>query len=334
MSAAAPRLASLEAGRGLAALAVALFHAAAATPDADRPAALQAVLMAGQSGVDYFFVLSGFVIAHAHGADIGRPERLRAYLLRRARRIYLPYWVVLAAILPAFVLVPTFGLPAFREPATLLAAVVLAGPADPTPLTVAWTLFHEVLFYALFGLAILHRGVGVAALGLWFAVCALGEGDTYAFAEINLLFGFGMAARVVLPAVKAPAAVALLGATVFLAAALTGGSPIIAGLGAAALLAGLAACEAAGRLAVPAVLVALGGASYALYLTHGPVLSALLKLAARTPVPIAATLGSLPLLVAATLVAGIAFHRHVETPLLARLSRRTVRLRPTTDTPR
>ncbi len=48
----------------------------------------------GHAGVDFFFVLSGFIIMHAHTADIGKPERLYRYLWRRATRIYPIYWIV------------------------------------------------------------------------------------------------------------------------------------------------------------------------------------------------------------------------------------------------
>ncbi len=44
----------------------------------------------GHAGVDFFFVLSGFIIMHAHATDIGKPERLSRYLWRRVTRIY-PY---------------------------------------------------------------------------------------------------------------------------------------------------------------------------------------------------------------------------------------------------
>ena len=72
-------LASLQAGRALAALAVVAFHLSIMMGE-DRYGGVPvfgAATRYGYLGVDYFFVLSGFIIAHVHGRDIGRPERLR-----------------------------------------------------------------------------------------------------------------------------------------------------------------------------------------------------------------------------------------------------------------
>jgi len=64
--------------RGVAALTVVLYHA---TRGLSLPQYLGYIpfgnsLGFGHAGVDFFFVLSGFIIMHAHTADIGRPERL------------------------------------------------------------------------------------------------------------------------------------------------------------------------------------------------------------------------------------------------------------------
>ena len=42
-----------------------------------------------------------------------------------------------------------------------------------TPVDTAWTLFHEILFYAFFALLLVRRWLGVAAMGLWFGLVAL-----------------------------------------------------------------------------------------------------------------------------------------------------------------
>src|SRR5687768_17753817 len=58
----------------------------------------------GPIGLDLLFVLSGFVILHAHRGDLGRRERLGGYLHRRLHRVFPTYWVALLAILPVFFL--------------------------------------------------------------------------------------------------------------------------------------------------------------------------------------------------------------------------------------
>jgi len=57
----------------------------------------------GHAGVDFFFVLSGFIIFFVHGKDIGKPSRLPHYVWRRFIRIYPVYWAVtLISIVLAF----------------------------------------------------------------------------------------------------------------------------------------------------------------------------------------------------------------------------------------
>ena len=58
------QLASLQVGRGLAAMSVVFAHAALGTRDfvAPLPQIAQSVFSFGWLGVDFFFVLSGFII--------------------------------------------------------------------------------------------------------------------------------------------------------------------------------------------------------------------------------------------------------------------------------
>ena len=49
----------------------------------------------GHAGVDFFFVLSGFIIYYIHQGEIGQQRFLPAYLYKRFARIYPTYWIVL-----------------------------------------------------------------------------------------------------------------------------------------------------------------------------------------------------------------------------------------------
>jgi exopolysaccharide production protein ExoZ len=62
-------------------------------------------------GVDFFFVLSGFIIAWVHWGDIGRRSRLRHYAARRFTRIYPAYWALLIPLAILYHLFPANGLP-------------------------------------------------------------------------------------------------------------------------------------------------------------------------------------------------------------------------------
>jgi exopolysaccharide production protein ExoZ len=123
-------------------------------------------------GVQFFFALSGFIILYAHAADVGRPGRVRAYLRKRAVRIYPIYWIVLALVTAGIHLKRADSLADVSSVTSWLSQVLLLKLNTSRPVVgQAWTLFHEVFFYLLFALAILHRRLGVVVLATWFLYC-------------------------------------------------------------------------------------------------------------------------------------------------------------------
>lgn len=126
------RFTFVDALRGLAALAVVGFHFHIAL-SADRTRAVFGqpfdwILDHGNSGVQIFFVLSGFVIAHSLRQARITPSFAGRFLLRRSLRLDPPYWATIGlAILATLVAVQIKG---------------SAGPALPS----AWQLFLHVFY--------------------------------------------------------------------------------------------------------------------------------------------------------------------------------------------
>ena len=94
------KMRSIEAARALAAFAVVLLHAAnlMRVEHFSGHIGLGGIFDFGYVGVDFFFVLSGFIITYVHFTDIGRIERLPRYLWRRFSRIYPIFWAILLLV--------------------------------------------------------------------------------------------------------------------------------------------------------------------------------------------------------------------------------------------
>src|SRR5487761_2014894 len=163
------KLTGIEAGRGVAAMLVVGVHARDPLfKNFGVPVPLGDLFFFGHAGVDFFFVLSGFIIMHVHASDIGRPGRLGHYLQRRFTRIYPFYWIVL--LLTVLALALSSRPDAFPSiPYITSSALLLPGGGAPV-VPVAWTLKNEVVFYAVFSVLILHRNLGLVLLGVWLAI--------------------------------------------------------------------------------------------------------------------------------------------------------------------
>jgi exopolysaccharide production protein ExoZ len=146
----------LELGRGVAAALVVFHHAGdvLVEPRFFGVEGFGGHLRNFNVGVDFFFVLSGFIIAWVHWRDIGDPDRLGRYVVRRFARIYPPYWCILFPLIVLYQIFPGTGAPSQHDIATALLSIPLLPDINPPVLGVAWTLVHEVFFYALYGVVI------------------------------------------------------------------------------------------------------------------------------------------------------------------------------------
>lgn len=333
---------SLEVGRGVAAAMVALSHALilAAEPRWFGTVPFGGTFANMNVGVDYFFVLSGFLITFVHWQDFGRPDRLARYARRRFTRIFPPYWIILTAVVPVYLAVPSFGVPHQHDWLDIVASYLLLPMPQQPVLGVAWTLTFEVFFYLLLGLVIVMGRRALPLLVVWGAVIALCQllglrtypasffGNTYG---IEFMLGMGAAAwlrrrRIPFPGLLFAAGLGLFFGATFLAPTIQladdgAWARLVFGPAAALILIGSVELERSGRLAVPSWLVPLGSASYAIYLTHVVTESALMRGAMHLN-SAALGAGAMALLLAAAgVIGGFAFHFAVERPVL-RLVRR------------
>lgn len=334
------KLWGVEAGRGIAATLVVLFHATKYYFDSFSywsGSALNGFFLFGHAGVEFFFVLSGYIMLKVHYPDIGQPGRARRFLEKRFTRVYPFFWLVLAVTLVLLFLNPEAGREFHREPAIILQSFVLAGVQPLASVVfVSWTLWHEVLFYAFCAAVIARPRIGLPAFAVWIALCVVIQAGAisppwpwYLTAFINVLFAFGAASALLLRSfrIPAPRALLVLGAAIFMGTGVATDyivpdmpewlSHLLFGLGSTMALLGAVEAERSGRLRVPRWMIVVGSASYSIYLTHILTLSVLAKgsvalgLTQIVPAPLA-FVG----LAAGAVLSGIAIHFVVEKPLV------------------
>ena len=302
------------------------------------------------AGVDLFFVISGFIMVYASERLFGQPGAAREFLGRRIARIVPLYWMFFGAYLVLIAQAVWAGTRALPAPVDTLASFAF-WPTDafadgiPRPiLTLGWTLNYEMFFYVVFAASIaLPREKAVLCVSLVLAgLVALGAAFPPSTAAtffwtrpIVLEFAFGMGLALLGRggvSLSRPLRGALIAAAVAILVAdplrsseqaidwtTPNDLPRVLGWGIPAAL--VVAAAALGPQLRSSWLqrgaVALGDASYALYLVHPFAIFGFRKL--WFAAGIGAQGGILWLMVAVSLslscVAALGVHRWVEKPV-------------------
>ena len=151
-------LLNLQILRAFAALSVVLFHTIGTSSSYGFDTRWISYLEGwGASGVDVFFVISGFVMLYT---QLDNKRSVKDFLVSRAIRIIPIYWLLTIIIAVVYLVAPF----AFRElvvtPDRLLASLGFMSMAligkDPIVYQ-GWTLEWEMLFYLVFGISLFFR---------------------------------------------------------------------------------------------------------------------------------------------------------------------------------
>ena len=276
-----------------------------------------------------------------HGKDLGRPAGLAHYAERRFTRICPLYWVALLVTLAMVALSFSRSMP---ETGFILYSLTLMPHAGDAIVGVSWTLQHEMLFYLIFAIAIIHAKLGAVIFVFWFLLIAAAWAFGFKPVEsaffdrlssaFNLEFFLGMMAAYLVRTYRMPKPRLLLtlGTLVFLGFGIAENigafdgyatpARLAYGIGSMLMVLGLAGQGQAGESGIPSPFVILGTASYAIYLFHLIVIGIVYKCMSVTGL-----LKVLPVwliylvLSAAGIIGGMLISRFVEYPLMGQVRR-------------
>ena len=355
------RLSALDALRGLAALAVVLFHIPSALRNAAGvPPWLEVLFANGFLGVDVFFVLSGFVIAMSMRSGPWDLGFLGRFGLRRSLRLDPPYWTAICVeVFLGWLGVTYLNAPpyAFPTPAGVAAHFTYTQGllGYPHISDVFWTLCYEIQFYlVLVSLVVLAHlrpirsrispryALGAALLLLvgWSLLIRSGFLlSPWTGLALERVYQFGAGVLVYLCVRETVTVrVALTGLAAITVARLAGGGgkDVVAMLMACGVCYGSARYAIVNRLAQWRPLQFLGRTSYSLYLFHASVVGRVSSLALSRisldagPIIFAAVLCGAVL---SSIIFSALMHHAIELPSLvfSRRIRLWVTPRPTGD---
>ena len=283
------------------------------------------------SGVDLFFVISGFIISYVMSNRESDPAYCKKFILKRILRIYPPYWIVVTAYLLYTILLKGREL----SMGTLLSYALYPGYRV---IAISWSLTFEMLFYFLATAALfltLRKGnlyivlTGLVSLfyvgGAFLPPRVDYHGLTMSPLVFEFIFGiliFKLFEKNYLLNLKQ----ALMALAAYLAIILWNiNSPPLDinfeyvarwGLSSSLLVYAVISIENLG-FSIPKLLTKIGDSSYSLYLTHPLIMMFIVVLWTKLNVPPMVPASILAyLLVLASIAISFIFYKFIEKPLL------------------
>lgn len=341
------RFQSIQVLRALAALMVAVSHLYGFDQRLYGDPVLPEVALLGNSGVDLFFIISGFAMVCATRYANGNINDIINFLLARLARVYPLWWIVLSILAAFWVIKPLWVFGSILEPPNLLLDFVLWPHERPPLLAVGWSLIHEVYFYIVFALFFIAGTRTILKLLIWGA-CVTGFYILMAYGVIpgspilrlishplTLEFALGVLIGFFVKSKIQPnysLLVSMGTCWMLLGSAFLIEKPsmlfdniwlrvFVFGIGWSCIVWGLVGLEADRRFVPLRFLRKLGDASYSFYLLHVPIFGVVARTVNSFSTPymwdnVVAWIMSL----AAAVVVALLCHRFVEVPILIRAS--------------
>lgn len=192
-------ISSIQVFRAIAAILIVLFHLREIMGKYFQSPLYSEIWSFGKCGVQFFFVLSGFILLYTHEKEFLQTKKISRYLLKRFIIIYPIYWIVTLALTPFWLLIPSFGEQYHKSISSLFSSLLLIPQEHAPHLGVAWALTHEMFFYLIFCLFFITNKFFLACL---FYCLIILVNSFYPLADYwqvnfllsinNLLFCFGL----------------------------------------------------------------------------------------------------------------------------------------------
>ena len=342
--------------RGVASLLVVLYHTTLNFNEIFGRQFLSDFFSFGNTGVDIFFVLSGFIIAYTSFASIHSPQKIVPFFRRRFIRIYPVYWIIISLFLLAQVLLPSYYKTHYDfNPGNVLSTYLL-WPWHTMVNGVSWTLSYELFYYVLFSFAFLIKNKKLAAGLMITYILSVGymynfnydylnqnKLMSFLFFPMNIEFFMGVtAALLVLKQNSLPAKTLIVSGSVLFCLSVAMNysgyqltdrmfSRVLSfGVSSFLLVTGVAAYEFHKTVSVHRIFLSLGNASYSLYLLHLPFVVAGLRILSKFNIQNSAILTVVSLLFVTVICYGsVLFYKYVEKPLITKLNiRKNIKIAP------
>jgi exopolysaccharide production protein ExoZ len=240
--------------------------------------------------------------------------------------LFPPYLPVSIAMILFYSMAPALSAQGGRD-FSLLSSLFLIPADKPPALNVAWTLVHELIFYVMFMTFFVSARVFAVLLAAWAAVIVAIQSisapsgwASYPLSLLNIEFMFGVLAALYVRRWGARANHRLLvaigsacgvSALVFISPENLDWVRVVFALGLALIVVGYVLREQLGMLKWHWFFLAIGNASYSIYLVHNPLLSVTQRIAGKLEMSwLAALLAG----VGISLLAGYVYSRLVEMP--------------------
>ena len=156
----------LQIFRGIAALMVVIHHAVGSLKYYHKIdyTILSHIGTFGKLGVDFFFILSGFIISYAAYYKYNDPKSFKNYINNRLIRVYVPYLPIGILMVLLYSYFPAFSNDS--RDISLITSLTLFPHGNPA-LSVAWTLTFELCFYLFFSISFYSRKLWNYFVILW-----------------------------------------------------------------------------------------------------------------------------------------------------------------------